>query len=437
MKRDITNELIKWKNSENRKPLIIKGARQVGKTYVVKAFGEKYYDNYVYFNFDHDKDLKNIFANTKDPERILNQLRAISGSKIDENETLIFFDEVQECSDALNALKYFNEECMDYHIIAAGSLLGVYLSNTSFPVGKVDFLDMQSLTFDEFLSASSNDTLYNSLNNIKNLEDINILHERFMENLKLYYIIGGMPEVVSSWVNNKDIVEVKKYQNNIIESYRNDFSKHVSDIDANKISLVFDSIPSQLAKENDKFLYQVVKEGARAREYEYSLNWLINANILLKVNNVSTAQYPLKAFSEINAFKIYMADVGLLTNHAQIDSSFIKFQDFESTFKGKLTENFVLTHLNYVSEYKPFYYTFSNYEVDFLLQYKNLIIPVEVKSGKNLMSVSLKKYNEKYSPKLLIRISANKLKLDDNVLNIPIYLTGHINEIIDLALNFI
>ena len=262
MKRFITEKLIEWKNSKDRKPLILKGARQVGKTYILQEFGEKYYDNVAYFNFDYDKGLSELFLNTKDPKRIIEQLSLASGKKISPISTLIIFDEIQECSDALNSLKYFCEEANDYHIACAGSLLGIRLSKTSFPVGKVDFLNLYPMTFSEFLIADNKENLVEVMRQTKEIKEIPKLFEsELIEKLKTYYIIGGMPEAVYSWINDKNIEKVNKIQKNILNSYEEDFSKHVDASEANKISLIWNGIPSQLSRENKKFVYQVVKEG--------------------------------------------------------------------------------------------------------------------------------------------------------------------------------
>ena len=290
MKRFILDELIKWKNSKYRKPLILKGARQIGKTYILKQFGEENYENVAYFNFDHDEELYNLFENTKNPKRILEQLSFVCGKAIKPEKTLIIFDEIQECPNALNSLKYFQEEANEYHIVSAGSLLGIRVSHTSFPVGKVDFMNMYPMTFSEFLIADNCENLVEYMKQINKIENIpDIFFNQLEEKLKVYFIIGGMPEVVKLWVEEKDIELVNTTQENILKAYESDFSKHTTNNEANKISLIWNSIPSQLAKENKKFLYQVIKEGARAREYENALNWLNDANLIYKIYNVPIA----------------------------------------------------------------------------------------------------------------------------------------------------
>lgn len=432
MKRFILNKLIEWKNSKNRKPLIIKGARQVGKTYILKQFGNENYDGVAYFNFDHDEGLYDLFKNTKDPKRILEQLSFIYGKAIIPEKTLIFFDEIQECPNALNSLKYFQEEANEYHIVCAGSLLGIRLSRTSFPVGKVEFMNMYPMSFSEFLLADNCENLVEYMKSIDKVENIpDIFFNMLEEKLKAYFIIGGMPEAVFSWVNEKDMEKVNKIQDDILKSYENDFSKHVGENEANKISLIWNSIPSQLAKENKKFLYQVVKEGARAREYEGALNWLNDANLIYKVYNVSKTALPLKAYNDLSCFKIYLNDVGLLRKMSNIDSSIIIEKDrlFEE-FKGAFTENYVLNILNIKYNELVNYYTFDRNEIDFVLQTKNKIIPIEVKSNKLTNNISLTKYNEKFDNDFSIRMSMNNLKKDGKILNIPLFLIEYMDNFI-------
>ncbi|MGN1297833.1 MAG: ATP-binding protein [Clostridia bacterium] len=430
MERFILKKLIEWKNSEARKPLILKGARQVGKTYIVKQFGEENYEGLAYFNFDHDKDLYNLFDNTKDPKRILEQLAFIYGKAIIPGKTLIFFDEIQECPNALNSLKYFQEEANEYHIICAGSLLGIRLSHTSFPVGKVEFLDMYPMSFSEFLLADNCSNLVEYMKSIKSIEKISdIFFNMLEEKLKAYFIIGGMPEAVYSWVNEKNMERVNDIQNNILKAYESDFSKHTQDSEANKISLIWNSIPSQLAKENKKFLYQVIKHGARAREYENALNWLNDANLIYKVYNVTKTDLPLKAYNDLSCFKIYMNDVGLLRRMANLDSKIVvEGNKLFEEFKGALTENYVLNALNTVYENIPNYFTFDRHEIDFVIQTKNEIIPIEVKSGKSTNNISLTKYNEKFKSDISIRLSLNNLSKDGKVLNIPLFLIEYMDR---------
>lgn len=432
MKRFILEELIKWKESKYRKPLVLKGARQIGKTYILKQFGEENYESVAYFNFDHDEDLYNLFYNTKNPKRILEQLAFIHGKAILPEKTLIIFDEIQECPNALNSLKYFQEEANEYHIACAGSLLGIRLSHTSFPVGKVEFLNMYPMTFSEFLIADSCENLVEYMKSIKKIENIpDIFFSQLEEKLKAYFIIGGMPEAVNVWVNEKDMELVNNVQEDILKSYESDFSKHVQNSEANKISLIWNSLPSQLAKENKKFLYQTIKEGARAREYEDALNWLNDANLIYKIYNVTKTDFPLKAYNDLSSFKIYMNDVGLLRKMANLDSRIVVEGDklFEE-FKGAFTENYVLNMLNTIFNTVPNYYTFDRYEIDFVIQYKNKIIPIEVKANKSAKNVSLTRYNEKFDNDISIRFSMNNLKKDGKVINVPLFLIEYLDKIL-------
>lgn len=426
--------LIKWKNSKYRKPLILKGARQVGKTYIVKEFAKNNYEDIAYFNFDHDEDLYNLFDKTKDPKRIIEQLVFIHGKAIVPEKTLIFFDEIQECPNALNSLKYFQEEANEYHIICAGSLLGIRLLHTSFPVGKVEFMQMYPMSFSEFLIADNCENLVNYMRSINKIEKVpDIFFNMLEEKLKAYFIIGGMPEVVYSWVNEKDMERVNTIQSDILKSYESDFAKHVSNSEANKISLIWNSLVSQLAKENKKFLYQTIKEGARAREYEDALNWLDDANLIYKIYNVKKTDIPLKAYNDLSCFKIYLNDVGLLRKMANLDSRIvIEGNKLFEEFKGALTENFVLNMLNIIYTDVPNYFTFDRNEVDFVIQTKNQIIPIEVKSGKSTNNNSLTKYNEKFKPNVSLRFSMNNLVKDGNILNVPLFLLEYIGNLIEL-----
>lgn len=433
MYRKIMEELIKWKKGKERKPLIIRGARQVGKTYIIKQFGEENYDGVAYFNFDHDTQLQNMFENTKDPKSILEQLAFVYGKAIVPQKTLIVFDEIQECPNALNSLKYFEEEAKEYHIVSAGSLLGIRLSHTSFPVGKVDFLDMYPMTFTEFLEADGQKNLVDYMNSIKKIENIpDIFFDKLSEKLKAYFIIGGMPEVVDSWTKYKDMEKVNKIQDNILKSYESDFSKHTTNVEANRISIIWNSIPSQISKENKKFLYQVAKEGARAREYEGAVNWLKDANVVNKIYNVTKPSMPLIGYNDLASFKMYLNDVGLLRKKTDLNSKVIIEEDkLFQEFKGALTENYVLQTL-IASGLKPYYYTFDNrYEIDFIIQYQNEIIPIEVKAGKSVNNTSLKVYNQINEPKIRIRFSMKNLNKDDNLINIPLFMVEYLGKLID------
>ena len=437
MRRYIMDKLIDWKKRANRKPLILKGARQVGKTYILKEFGKENYENIAYFNFDHDEALKELFLNTKDPKRILEQLVFATGKSIKPEKTLIIFDEIQECPDALNSLKYFQEDANEYHIVCAGSLLGIKLSHTSFPVGKVDFLEMFPMTFSEFLLADGQENLVSYMESINKIEKIpDIIFNQLNEKIKSYFIIGGMPEVVKTWVATKDIQEVNRIQKQILKGYEDDFGKHVdiTSLQA-KISIIWDSIVSQLAKENKKFLYQVAKDGARAREYEDAVNWLNNSNIVNKVFNVTKPDFPINAYTDLSSFKLYMLDVGLLRRKANLDSRIvIEGNRLFEEFNGALTENFVLNMLISKFEEKPNYFTFDRNEIDFVIQNKNEIIPVEVKSGKNINNNSLTKFNEINGNKISVRFSTKNLDKSGKILNIPIFMVEYIDKLIDIGI---
>ena len=428
MQRFIMDKLIEWKNDKNRKPLILKGARQVGKTYILQEFGANYYENTAYFNFDHDEGLAELFLNTKDPKRIVEQLSLAAGKKINPHTTLIIFDEIQECPNALNSLKYFCEEASEYHVACAGSLLGL-LSKTSFPVGKVDFLNLYPMTFSEFLIADGSENLVVVMKQMKEIRKIpKLFEEQLIEKLKVYYIVGGMPEAVFSWVNDKDIEKVNKIQKNILDSYESDFSKHTDASEANKISLIWNGVPSQLAKENKKFVYQVVKDGARAREYESALNWLNDANLISKCYLVRKCAFPLKAYNDLSAFKIYMNDVGLLRRMSNLDSKIIlEGNKLFEEFKGSFTENYVANMLTYVLGEAPNYYTFDRNKIDFVIQRNNRIIPIEVKSNKSTNHNSLTKYNMNNDNEISFRFSLNNLSKDGKIINIPLYFIEYIN----------
>lgn len=433
MFRYIKQELIEWKNSKDRKPLIIRGARQVGKTYILKEFGNEQYENVAYFNFDHDENLKELFKMTKDPKRILDQLTFATGSVINKQTTLIILDEIQECPDALNSLKYFNEEANDYHIVCAGSLLGIKLSHTSFPVGKVNYLDMYPMTFSEFLLANGSQNLVTYMSTYSSLEKIpDILFNQLSEKLKAYFIIGGMPEVVKKWVETKDITEVDRVQDEILKGYENDFRKHVESTSLQeKISLIWESMVSQLSKENKKFIYQAVREGARAREYEDAVNWLSDADIVEKIFNVSKPAFPLNAYVDLSSFKLYMLDIGLLRKKAGLASKIvIEGNKLFEEFKGALTENYILNTLIYVYNQKPNYYTFDRNEIDFIIQSENEIIPIEVKSGETINNISLTKFNQENNNKLSIRFSTKNIDKSGKILNIPLFMAEYIDRYI-------
>ena len=438
MQRFILEDLVKWKNSKYRKPLILKGVRQVGKTWILKEFGKLYYENTAYFNFDENIEYREFFEKTKDTKRILQNLMLISGEKIDPEKTLIIFDEVQNSPDVINSLKYFCENTPEYHIVCAGSL-GITLAKpSSFPVGKVDFLNIYPMTFSEFLIANGDENLKNYLDTVDDIEKIpEAFYNPLYEKLKMYYITGGMPESVYMWTQERDIELMLKSLNNIIEAYERDFAKHPNIREFPKISMIWKSIPSQLSRENKKFIYKVVKEGARAREYEDALQWLVDANLVSKIYRSSAPRIPLAAYDDLSAFKIYLVDVGLLNRLSLLSpSAFGEGNRLFTEFKGALTENYILQSLIPQFEVIPRYWSDNVYEVDFIIQNENDVIPVEVKAEKNTKGRSLFKFKEKYSNdvKLRVRFSFDNLTLDGDLLNIPLFMADYSKKLIDLAM---
>ncbi|KXA22639.1 hypothetical protein HMPREF3208_00191 [Gardnerella vaginalis] len=441
MKRLIMSKLLAWKNSPYRKPLILKGVRQVGKTWVLKEFGKLYYKNIAYFNFDENKEYKQFFETTKNVERILQNLMLASGQKIEPENTLIIFDEVQDCPEVINSMKYFCENAPQYHVACAGSLLGITLAKpSSFPVGKVNFMQINPMNFTEFLLANGDENLAKFIEQIDKIEPIpDAFFNPLYEKLKMYYVTGGMPESVLMWAKARDVNAMQETLFEIITAYERDFAKHPKVSEFPKISMIWNSIPSQLARENKKFLYKVVKNGARAREYEDALQWLVSAQLVYKIYRNTTPNLPIAAYDDISAFKIYLADVGLLRRLAQLaPTAFKEGNRLFTEFKGALTENYVLQALLTQFEVTPRYWSQTNppYEVDFLIQRENDIFPIEVKSEANINSRSLKKFKELFpnQTKLRIRFSLNNLKLDDDMLNIPLFMADYTDKLIELAL---
>lgn len=440
MKRFIMDDLVKWKDSKYRKPLILKGVRQVGKTWILKEFGRLYYDNVAYFNFDENMEYREFFTTTKDTKRILQNLMLISGEKIEPNSTLIIFDEIQDFPEVINALKYFYENIPEYHIVCAGSLLGIALAKpSSFPVGKIDFLNMVPMNFSEFLIANGDENLKNYLDSIEEIEKIpEAFYNPLYEKLKMYYITGGMPEPIYMWSKERDMELMIRSLNNIIEAYERDFAKHPNTKEFPKISMIWKSLPSQLSRENKKFIYKVVKEGARAREYEDALQWLVNANLVSKVYRISAPRIPLSAYDDLSAFKIYMADVGILNRLSLLSpKAFGEGSRLFTEFKGALTETFILQSLIPQFEVSPRYWSDNIYEVDFVIQHENDVFPIEVKAEKNTKSKSLLKFKEKYSEnvKLRVRFSFDNLILDGDLLNIPLFMVDYSKKLITMALS--
>lgn len=441
MERCIMSKLLAWKNSPYRKPLIVKGVRQVGKTWALKEFGKRYYNNTAYFNFDENKEYKQFFETTKNVERILQNLILASGQKIEAETTLIIFDEVQDCPEVLNAMKYFCEDAPHYHVACAGSLLGITLAKpSSFPVGKVNFMQIYPMTFKEFLLANGDENLATFLDQMDTIEPVpDAFFNPLCEKLKMYYVTGGMPESVLMWSQARDVNAMQQSLFEIITAYERDFAKHPSVSEFPKISMIWNSIPSQLARENKKFLYNVVKKGARAREYEDALQWLVAAQLVLKIYRNTRPNLPISAYDDVSAFKIYLADVGLLRRLAQLaPTAFAEGNRLFTEFKGALTENYVLQALLPQFEVTPRYWSQTNppYEVDFLIQRENDMFPIEVKSEANTTSKSLKKFKELFpnQTKLRIRFSLNNLKLDNDMLNIPLFMADYADKLIGIAL---
>ncbi len=430
MKRNALEDLLRWKSGEDRKPMVLKGARQVGKTWLMKEFGRVAYDSFVYFNFDEEEELKSIFEANKNPHRIVELLSLIAGEKILPGKTLIIFDEIQECPPALNTLKYFKEKANDYHVIAAGSLLGTLLATPkSYPVGMVNLLDIYPLTFDEFLDATDPVlyTYYESIQKEQQIEEI--FHNRLLDAYNNYLIVGGMPECVSSWVKYKDPAKIREIQRELIEVYENDFSKHNGKVNSGRILMVFRSIVSQLAKPNEKFIYGAVRQGARARDFEEAIEWLVSAGMLNRVYNVGKMEHPLTAFDKLDQFKLFLFDTGLLKYMAGIDNSAILLKtDYQ--FKGPLTENYVLQQLRGQFEVEPRYYADKNSEIDFVLQYGTQIIPVEAKGGEDKSAPSFKRYIAQNQPRYALRFSRRGYRRDGAITNLPLYLARKTQELL-------
>jgi predicted AAA+ superfamily ATPase len=426
MYRKIINELKEWKDKKDRLPLILKGARQVGKTWILQEFGKECFEDVLYINFENTSNISDLFEGNIEPKRIIEYLSAIHHKKIEPEKTLIIFDEIQELPRALTSLKYFAEQAPEYAICCAGSLLGVFLHDkVSFPVGKVEFLELQPLDFEEFLIANNEEELVRLIqkNGMEKLPDI--IGDKLKDYLKKYFVIGGMPRAVRAWIDEKDFEKVETIQKGILEAYVRDFSKHTDGSTATRIEYVWKSIPSQLAKENRKFIYGVVKDGARAREYENAINWLENSGLIRIANRVKCGdKQPLKAYEDLKSFKIYLIDIGLLRVLCELDYETIIDKDaIYNEFNGLLTEQFVLQELKNINKINTIYYWSNDFtsEVDFVFSYKNLIIPVEAKSGLNVKSQSLKVFMNEYNTKLAIRCSLLNLTLDKNKLNIPLY----------------
>lgn len=434
MYRTLISDLAKWSKSERRKPLIIKGARQVGKTWLLREFGRKYFKDVLYLNFENTPGIQELFEGDIQAKRIIDYLSALHGKRIDPKKTLMIFDEVQEVPRALTSLKYFAEEAPEYAICCAGSLLGVALhENTSFPVGKVEFLTLQPLSFEEYLIANNEQLMIDNLRS-NSLELIpTFFSEKLIDYLKQYFIIGGMPAAVISWLDTRDFSEVEKIQKAILMSYEQDFSKHAPHSIVPKIRHIWNSLPSQLARDNKKFLYGLAKDGARAREYEDALLWLVDSGLIRQIYRVAQPAFPVKAYADIKSFKIYHLDIGLLRVMSELSPEIIiEKETVFKEFKGALSEQYVLQQMMGLSLISNIYYwtTEATAEVDFLFSYKNNIIPVEVKAGENLKAKSLKLYRNKYQPKISVCTSLKNLVYHEGLLNIPLYVLYDLLNII-------
>lgn len=424
MYRIAIEKLYKWENSKRRKPLIIEGARQVGKTWLMKEFGKQAYADTVYINFDSNSRMADLFSADLDTDRLIMGMELYAGRKINPENTLLIFDEVQEVPRALASLKYFYENAPQYHIVCAGSLLGIALhQGTSFPVGKVDFLKLYPLSFSEFLMATGNERFAELLKN-QDYEMITSFKQTYIDALKHYYFVGGMPEAVQSFAESKDFNEVRAIQKRILAAYEQDFSKHAPNEIVPKIRMLWNSIPSQLARENKKFIYGLVREGGRAREYETAIMWLSDCGLVHKVSRVNAAGIPLKAYEDLKAFKLFIVDVGLLACMTGLrQRTLLDGDDLFVEFKGALTEQYVCQQLKTVEDLGIYYYTNDrgSCEIDFVVDNGEQIVPIEVKAKTNLRAKSLKTYRERFEPELSVRTSMADYKKEDWLLNLPLY----------------
>ena len=431
MYRKAMGDLRAWKVSSRRKPLVLRGARQVGKTWLINEFANNAYDDYIYISFDKDADAVGIFDETKDPKLILQRLALIRGKSILPERTLIILDEIQECPNALGSLKYFNEEANEYHVITAGSLLGTYLAKpTSYPVGKVNLLNIYPLCFEEYLAAADSG-MYQYYCGVKSGKDyVSAFHNRMTEHYKRYLVIGGMPECVQCWLNNADPEEISAVQGEIISLYENDFTKHSGKVNSGRVLQVFRSIVPQLAKRNnEKFMYAAIAKSSRAKDFEDAIEWLVSSGIAYRILNISRPEYPLRAYEMLSYFKLFLLDVGLIKHMAQLtNKSILLSAAFQ--FKGQLAENYVLEQLFPLLDYPPNFYAFAQgREIDFILQHEESVIPIEVKAGENKNAVSFKSYIKKYKPEVSVRFSTREYLINSAITNIPLYFAGKMFEL--------
>ena len=424
MERQAMEQLNKWKIKKNKKPLIIRGARQVGKTWLMKNFGQHTYRHVVYINFDNNQQMQDLFEANMKIERIITGLELYSGNKIDPQNTLLIFDEIQEVPKALTSLKYFNENAPEYQIICAGSLLGVALhQGTSFPVGKVEFLDLYPLSFTEFMKAMGKDQFVELIEK-GDYELANTFKQEYIDLLKYYYFVGGMPEVVVNFADNQDFNEAREIQQRILTAYEQDFSKHAPNEMIPRIRMLWNNIPSQLTKENKKFIYGLIKEGSRAKDYEMAMFWLTDCGLVHKVQRVTTPGLPLKAYEDLKAFKLFILDVGLLSCMVRLNQSvLLDGNDLFKEFKGALTEQYVLQQLKTLEGIETYYWTNDrgSAEIDFLVDNGSNVFPIEVKAETNLKAKSLRTYHGKFSPQISIRTAITDYKQEDWLINLPLW----------------
>ena len=434
MRRFALEKLKKWKDSESRKPLIIRGARQVGKTWLMKEFGRECFENVAYVNFDSNVRMKGVFEGQIDIERIILAIEIETGVTIERENTLLIFDEIQEVPRALSSLKYFYENAREYAIVAAGSLLGVAMhKKTSFPVGKVDFMDLYPLNFQEFLCALGEERYVDILQG-KDTDMVNTFKDKYIDRLREYYYVGGMPEVVQTYVDTRNFKKVRELQKNLINYYQQDFSKHAEMNLVTRLNLVWNSIPMQLAKENKKYIYGQVRKGARAKDFELAIQWLLDCGLIHKVQRINKPSLPLKAYMDLNAFKVFLLDIGLLIAMTDLDVKVIlEGNKIFTEFKGALTEQYVLQQLISENGVMPYYYSATNSqgEIDFVVQGKTSVIPIEVKAEENLRAKSLKAFCDKYNPKFAVRTSMSDYRKQDWMNNIPLYNIDRIRDYLE------
>ena len=426
MYRNVVNQLIEWKESDERKPLIVPGARQVGKTYSLLDFGKQHYKYVAYINCDENEQAKNLFVQDYNMERVLFAIAAIAGVPVVPGDTLIILDEIQELQKGLASLKYFCENAPEYHVCVAGSLLGITLRHgESFPVGKVDMIRMFPMSFTEFLIARGRNLVAEQLQK-KNWYMLTGLHLTLVQMLREYYLVGGMPEVVKTYLKTNDPNSVRKVQNKILIAYRNDIAKHTTDEESKRIGIVWRSMPSQLSKENKKFIYGVAKKGGRAKEFEVAIQWLIDAGLVIRVGRASSPTMPLKVYDDLSAFKLYLLDVGLLGAMAEVDPATLILPNDMKEGKGMFTENFVCTHLAASIEQSIFYYSKDNspMEIDFMIQHGTNIVPIEVKSEENLKSKSLSVFLQQHENMHGVRFSMSPYREQERMTNVPLYGAG-------------